>query len=196
MLRAWVVPASLLIALGAHPIALSAATPPSVRILASAYHPNAFSTKVGRSVTWKDLDGVHHSATSDVGGFFDTGILDTYMEATESMDAAGTFPYHCTIHPSMHGVVQVRLRLSAGSATVGSSVTIFAASDDAPSAFRYDYAKRFDGRGWKIFRSKIGERSIAYTANRAGTLHFRSRVYNANGKPSGWSSPATLTVAS
>jgi len=196
MLRAWVVPASLLIALGAHPIATSAATSARVRIVASTYHPKLFNTKVGRSVTWKNLDGVNHSATSDLRGFFDTGILDTYMHATESMFAAGTFPYHCTIHPYMHGLVQVRVRLSATSTSVGDSVTVFAASKSAARAFRYDYAKRFDGRGWMTFRSKSSKRSMTYTANRAGTLRFRSRVYNGNGKPSGWSSPAALTVAS
>jgi plastocyanin len=48
-----------------------------------------------------------HSATSDDPMGWDTGILASGASATITFPTAGTFPYHCSIHPDMLGTVDV-----------------------------------------------------------------------------------------
>jgi plastocyanin len=40
-------------------------------------------------------------------GSFDSGSLATDATFSQTFDAAGTFAYHCTIHPSMTGTITV-----------------------------------------------------------------------------------------
>ncbi|MHB8631377.1 MAG: plastocyanin/azurin family copper-binding protein, partial [Candidatus Limnocylindria bacterium] len=63
---------------------------------------------VGDTVTWHDLDGVTHTATSDTKAF-DTGPIAAGASSQAiPFTAAGTFAYHCSIHPFMHGTVTVQ----------------------------------------------------------------------------------------
>jgi plastocyanin len=52
------------------------------------------------------MDSVPHTATADDGSF-DTGPLEEGKLKSETFKRAGTFTYHCAIHPSMHGTVEV-----------------------------------------------------------------------------------------
>jgi plastocyanin len=51
-------------------------------------------------------DGVDHTVTS-TGGLFDSGNLESGDDFEYRFDTAGTFPYFCTLHPSMTGEVVV-----------------------------------------------------------------------------------------
>jgi plastocyanin len=188
--------AVLVLAVGLVMPATHAATRDSVRIISSTYLPGHLRARVGRSVTWKNRDGVNHTATSDIGGFFNTGTIASETQTTRTIFAAGAFPYHCSFHSSMHGTVRARFGLSTSSTTAGTALTLIAASSTAPSGFVYDYAKKVRSRAWKIFKTKITNQQITFTPSKAGTFRFRSRVYNTNGKPSGWAPAAKLAVAS
>ena len=61
---------------------------------------------VGDTVTWTNGDQISHTATAD-GGAFDTGTLGNGESGTATFAAAGSFPYHCTVHPTMTGTVVV-----------------------------------------------------------------------------------------
>jgi hypothetical protein len=61
------------------------------------------------------------------------------------------------------------------------------------AAFTYDYAKKFDTHVDGL-RAKVSKPQITYSPNRDGSLRFRSRVYDADGKPSAWSTAATLAA--
>jgi hypothetical protein len=76
-----------------------------VTIAGFAYSPNSVTVNVGDTVTWTNNDGVGHTAT---GSGFDTGTISAGASKSVTFDAAGTFAYHCTIHPSMTGTVVVR----------------------------------------------------------------------------------------
>lgn len=70
---------------------------------------NAFSTaeitiKQGDSVTWVNKDSVGHTV---VGTTFTSTLLDAGQSFTQIFAAAGTFEYHCSVHPSMIGKVIV-----------------------------------------------------------------------------------------
>jgi len=76
-----------------------------VTIAGFAYSPNPVTVNVGDTVTWTNNDGVGHTAT---GSGFDTGTISAGASKSVTFDSAGTFAYHCTIHPSMTGTVVVR----------------------------------------------------------------------------------------
>ena len=73
--------------------------------------PNAFGTNplnvmAGAEVTWTNNDSIPHTVTSDTGEF-DSNTLEPGQTFSHTFDNAGTFPYHCQIHPTMSGTIQV-----------------------------------------------------------------------------------------
>ena len=74
---------------------------------ALSFSPNPASARVGQKIIWRNSDALSHTATAN-GGAFDTGIVSGGANsAAIGMGAAGTFPYHCTLHPSMTGTLTV-----------------------------------------------------------------------------------------
>lgn len=85
-----------------------AATTVDVRIRDFAFGPTYTRVEPGDSVRWIQT-GSLHTVTSRAGSPepFDSGQLSTGKEFLRAFPAAGRYPYHCTIHPEMRGVVQV-----------------------------------------------------------------------------------------
>ncbi len=77
-----------------------------VAISGMAFQPASVQVSVGGTVTWTNADGVNHTVTSNTGAF-DSGSLSDGDTYSYTFNTAGTFPYHCSIHPSMHGSVVV-----------------------------------------------------------------------------------------
>ena len=74
---------------------------------AQSYSPAIGSVAVGQTVSWKNADNLPHTATAN-GGSFDTGtIAPGATSAPIAMGTAGSFAYHCAIHPSMTGSLTV-----------------------------------------------------------------------------------------
>lgn len=78
----------------------------SVRINMLTYSPQTLTVKAGTTVTWINEDPFPHTATAD-GGSFDTGNIGQNQRASVTFNKPGTFPYTCTPHPFMKGIVQV-----------------------------------------------------------------------------------------
>ena len=72
-----------------------------------AYTPDDLNVTVGTTVTWMNTDSVPHTSTSDATGW-NSGTLAPGGQFSFVFQTAGTFPYHCTIHPGMIGTVVVR----------------------------------------------------------------------------------------
>jgi amicyanin len=76
-----------------------------------AFSPASITIKVGTTVTWTNNTSAPHTVTSDDGTTFDSG-LNTPIQpgATFSFTftKAGTFAYHCQIHPFMKATVIVQ----------------------------------------------------------------------------------------
>jgi plastocyanin len=81
-------------------------TADAVRIADFAFAPDALSAEVGQSVKWTNQDGAAHTVTADDGAF-DSGSLAGGKEFSFAFDQAGTYAYHCNIHPRMKGTVTV-----------------------------------------------------------------------------------------
>jgi plastocyanin len=77
-----------------------------VEIVNAAYEPDPVRIQAGGKVIWLNQDSTPHTATADDGSF-DTGTIEEGKLKSETFKQPGTFEYHCTIHPSMHGTVEV-----------------------------------------------------------------------------------------
>lgn len=87
----------------------SSNTNASVSINNFAFNPTPITISVGTTVTWKNDQDVTHTITSDQGSneSFSSGDLAPGSTYSHTFNTAGTFDYHCSIHPYMHGQVIV-----------------------------------------------------------------------------------------
>ncbi len=77
-----------------------------VEIEGFAYHPETVTIEEGGKVIWVNRDSAPHTATADDGSF-DTGVLEEGKIKSETFKEPGTYTYICSIHPQMHGTVEV-----------------------------------------------------------------------------------------
>ena len=92
--------------------ASTTATPPAaggaqVSIKGFAFSPASVTIKAGGSVTWTNQDSPAHSITAD-NGEFDSGNIANGATYSFTFAKAGSYPYHCGIHPSMKGNIIVQ----------------------------------------------------------------------------------------
>jgi plastocyanin len=79
----------------------------AVEIADFAFNPEELTIAVGSTVTWTHADpDLPHTATSD-DDVFDSGNLNEGDEFSFTFDEAGTFPYFCSVHPTMTGTIIV-----------------------------------------------------------------------------------------
>jgi len=82
-----------------------------------AFSPNPIQAKVGQTVVWTNDDSAMHTVTSGTTGAPD-GKFDSGLQGPSALtakgktfehkfDAAGEYPYFCTLHPAMVGKVVV-----------------------------------------------------------------------------------------
>lgn len=106
---------SLLVAGGAALIAgvalaaslASAQSGAAVTIEEHMFMPATITVPVGATVTWTNQDGAPHTVTSDAQGVFSSGWRFKGGHFSFAFTRPGTYPYHCSIHKGMHGVVVV-----------------------------------------------------------------------------------------
>lgn len=79
----------------------------SVQISNFNFSPATLTVKVGDTVTWTNQDSAGHSVTADDNSF-NTGIIDQGKSGTMTFSTAGTYTYHCSVHPSMKGTIIVQ----------------------------------------------------------------------------------------
>lgn len=72
-----------------------------------AFMPAELDVAVGATVTWTNTDSVPHTSTSDAPGW-NSGTVAPGKQFSTTLQSAGTFSYHCSIHPGMTGTVVVR----------------------------------------------------------------------------------------
>ena len=78
----------------------------AVSIVNFAFEPATLEVPVGTTVTWTNNGGAPHTVTADDGAF-DSGTLQPGASFSQTFSAAGTFAYHCTIHPQMVATIVV-----------------------------------------------------------------------------------------
>jgi plastocyanin len=80
----------------------------SVTISNFKFTPASVAASRGARITVANHDTTAHTATADNGQSFDTGDIDPGSSATLVLSKTGTYRYHCSIHPFMHGTFVVR----------------------------------------------------------------------------------------
>lgn len=73
----------------------------------TAYAPNPISVSIGGNVTWTNSDSTTHTSVAN-GGAWNSGSIAPGGKFSNTFSSAGTFPYHCSLHPGMVGTVTVQ----------------------------------------------------------------------------------------
>ena len=84
-----------------------------------AFSPETLTVAPGTTVIWTNKDSVDHTVTSDTGAWPDSGSLATNKTFSHTFTKAGTYPYHCSIHPSMKATVVVSSSGTSGGQMTG-----------------------------------------------------------------------------
>jgi plastocyanin len=95
----------MLAACGSSPAALP--EPTQVVLKDFMFQPSTLTVKVGATVTWVNQDDEPHTIKSDTG-LFKSGALDTHESFSFKFDKPGTYPFTCSIHPRMTGMIVVQ----------------------------------------------------------------------------------------
>jgi amicyanin len=72
-----------------------------------AFNPSTVTIKAGTIVTWVNNDSAPHTVTSDSGSLLHSSTLSPGQSFSFTFANTGTFNYHCSIHPMMHGQIVV-----------------------------------------------------------------------------------------
>jgi plastocyanin len=93
---------------GATPRPTPSATPGANTIVISnsGFQPINLTIHVNDRVTWTNNDTIAHTTTSNTN-VWDSGNIPSGQSFSYTFTSPGTFPYHCTIHPSMTGTITV-----------------------------------------------------------------------------------------
>lgn len=78
----------------------------SISIVNFAFSPQSVTVTVGTKVTWTNNDSVTHTVTADGGAF--NQMLAPGSTFSFTFTKAGTYSYHCSIHPSMTATIVVQ----------------------------------------------------------------------------------------
>jgi plastocyanin len=72
-----------------------------------AFSPQTLNIRVGITIIWKNNTTVPHTVTSD-NGVFNSGTISPGGTFSLIFTQAGTFAYHCNIHPFMTASIIVK----------------------------------------------------------------------------------------
>jgi plastocyanin len=190
--------ASSLVVLAAGPT--TAGEAPTVLAEGNAFTPEKLRLPGWGAVVWMNCDDVSHTSTS-TQGFWDFNIPAVACgwafrggdPNQHTFYGAGTYPYACTLHPSMVGRVRLPVFASASAIVIGNSVTL-QLSGPAEGTQTYDVQRRYGSGDWVTIKNDIKRKQLSLTPKKTGTYRFRART-SIGDSTSNWSPAATVTVS-
>ena len=193
-------PLALVLVLGSQGSAL--ATTRNVTIADFSFTPKVTRARLGDTVKWTNTaPGTMHTSTNDSGNplVWDSGVISpgggTFSLAFK---IAGTFGYHCAIHPFMVGSIQVRPRAFPATGPRGTIFTITVATVPASGSLVYDIQIRAPGGKFVkfVYGNRTGKVRFNSKGHPLGKYQFRARLRNtSNHHVSGFSPAITITVS-
>jgi amicyanin len=72
-----------------------------------AFGPAEMKIKAGDTVVWVNQDAAPHKLESDSGSEINSETLSNAQAYSHTFQTAGTYDYHCSIHPSMKAKIIV-----------------------------------------------------------------------------------------
>jgi plastocyanin len=171
-------------------IAPASASSAVVSVQDFSFTPAVVTVGQGETVTW--TFHALHTTTSNQG-FWNSGARSTGSYAVAFPDA-GTFGYHCSMHPSMTGRVRVPVQASGAPAT-GWRLR-WSARTGTPADRRFDVqVKRAGASTWTWLRRATARRSAMFDPSRHGSYLVRARTHNGAVGRSGWSPALTVRIS-
>jgi plastocyanin len=70
------------------------------------FAPTAIAAKVGDVIAWTNNGAAQHNPTLDDGSC-QTDAINAGATGSLTFSKAGTFPFHCAIHPAMKGTITI-----------------------------------------------------------------------------------------
>ena len=164
----------------------------TVAVRGFGFSPSTVTIAQGGTVTWQFKDSVDHTSTSDQR-FWNSAPKGAGEKYVVMLTSAGTFGYHCRIHPDMTGRIRVPLTASGHA---GTGYTVRWSLHAAPAGRGYDVQyRRSTSTTWKTLRSDTTSASLHFNPSRAGTYVLRARTRNDNRHASsGWSPLRSLKI--
>lgn len=158
------------------PAASTTAGGPSVTVSDMRFTPATLTVAVGATVTWSFPDSIAHTSTS-TQGFWNSGSRSGGQSFEHTFASAGTYPYQCTIHPSMRGTVRVPVTRTGSSA----GWTLRWATGTGATD---DVQVRKGTGAWRTLKNDTSATSASF--HRLGTWSVRARTMSGSAT-SGWS---------
>jgi plastocyanin len=115
----------------------------AIQIVDACFTPTILHVRPGQTVTWVNTDPFAHNVTANGWGHYDD--LNTGDRFTAAFDEPGLYPFACTYHPGMSGVIVVGSGSGPGNGTTVAVSDLAAADATAPLASLDSPA---DQRGW------------------------------------------------
>jgi len=80
----------------------------SITIVNFAFNPSSMIINKGDTVIWTNNDSVPHQVVGDTLASLKAPVMNNGQKYSYTFKDAGTFAYHCAIHPSMKGNIIVK----------------------------------------------------------------------------------------
>jgi plastocyanin len=161
----------------------------------AGFSPKTAKGAIGTTFKWTNNDSITHTTTQNAPLSLWNRSLMSGHSFSKTINFAGSYPYHCTIHKNMTGTVKVPIRVSPSSGSVGASFSVIVAAVTAPAGMVYDIQRRKGTGSWTAWKTGIKAMKATFRPASKGTWSFRSRVRRtSNGARSGWSPARSISV--
>jgi plastocyanin len=162
----------------------------TVNVVNMRFSAATVTVPIGGAVTWLFQDSVPHDSES-TQGFWSSGTQSRGDTFAHTFGSSGAYPYLCTIHPSMRGVVNVPVSAS-GTPWSGWSLRWSTAAGAGGTTFDVQIRKP-GSSAWKAFRTDTTRPAAKFNPTRSGKYAVRART--TDGGTSGWSPPKALRIS-
>ena len=181
----------------------------NVTIVDYQFIPASLTVSVGTKVIWTNNGPSIHTVTSNTG-IFNSGNIAVGQKWNYTFNTAGSFPYHCAIHPSMLGTVTVTgpnqppntptEPAGPGTRNVGqsgsySSMTTDPNGDQVQYRFDWNATGSHDISVWSTLVPSGQSVSMSHAWAVAGTYVVEAQARDSIGAMSNWSIGLTVVVS-
>lgn len=173
----------------------SAATS-TVTMLNTGFVPANQTVALGNAVTWHNASTKKHTATPSVAwAWGSVTVKPGKTSSAVTMTQAGSYPYHCALHPRRKGTITVPMTVNPLVGTTGTFFALTLGTVQAPGVLIHEVWVSQNGGAW-ILRASTSAPSISIFFPTPGAWEVRTRLtYLLGGSTSGWSPIVTLAVS-
>jgi len=87
------------------PVPVTTSKTYTISIINFAFSPANLDINIGDTIVWTNNDGAPHQI---IGDSLNSPIMSKGQTFSQTFNKSGAFSYHCSIHPSMKGVINIK----------------------------------------------------------------------------------------